>query len=447
MAVLNLGKPTFANGSSSWTPTYSSYNGGTFALTGSSYNTDTGVLTVTLTYNRSGYNSQGVYASLNNDRTSMGNSSNYTSVATGWGTSIGTGEYYALRKTSSTTVTISSGNTSNISMLKKDGGGSSGTGVTGITLTVSSKVSTSAILNGTVPIYLQAIYSSAWKAINSARWIGTEGGYSKKNNTTLKFPNNTNKFEYTVSYNANGGSGAPSSQTKQSGTALTITSTVPTRSTENTTDGYKITLNPNGGSCNTASMVSTIRRSWTFDCWDSCKYTSYDLLMVQRYVLGEKEFFTPTEMDLYDTDNNNIIDATDRTNIQQTMINDSVNIAVNAGGSLSEEITSNITLYAIYTPADTQNAVALPTPSREGYRFKGWAETANATSGVIGNYTPVDDVTLYAIWEKADFLLSYRDSSGNFTHGGVIKAKDSNGNWIEIHRIYIKDGNGKFQLH
>lgn len=447
MAVLNLGKPTFANGSSSWTPTYSSYNGGTFALTGSSYNTDTGVLTVTLTYNRSGYNSQGVYASLNNDRTSMGNSSNYTSVASGWGTSIGTGEYYAVRKTSSTTVTISSGNTSNISMLKTDGGGSSGSGVTGITLTVSSKVSTSAILNGTVPFYMQAIYSSAWKAINSDRWIGTTGGYSKKNNTTLKFPNNTNKFEYTISYDANGGSGAPSSQTKQSGTALTISSTVPTRSTENTTDGYKITLNPNGGSCNIASAVSTIRRSWTFDCWDSCKYTSYDLLMVQRYILGEKEFFTATEIDLYDTNNNNIIDATDRTNIQQTMINDGVNIAVNAGGSLSEEITSNITLYAIYTPTDTQNAVALPTPSREGYRFKGWAETANATSGVTGNYTPADNVTLYAIWEKADFLLSYRDSSGNFTHGGVIKAKDSNGNWIEIHRIYIKDGNGKFQLY
>lgn len=447
MAVLNLGKPTFANGSSSWTPTYSSYNGGTFALTGSSYNTDTGVLTVTITYNRSGYNSQGVYVSLNNDRTSMGNSSNYTSVGSGWGTSIGTGEYYAVRKTSSTTVTISSGNTGNISMLKSNGGSSSGSGVTGITMTVSSTVSTSAILNGTVPFYMQAIYSSAWDPINSDRWIGTTGGYSKKNNTTLKFPNNTNKFEYTISYDANGGSGAPSSQTKQSGTAMTVSSIVPTRATENTTDGYKITLEPNGGTCDVASVVSTIRRSWTFSNWDSCRYTTLDLLKVQRYILGEKDFFTPTEFDLYDTDNNNIIDATDRTNVQQALQNDTLGIDVAAGGSLTTEVTSNTTLYAIYTATDTQNVVTLPTPSREGYRFLGWAETSSATSGITGNYTPTDDITLYAIWNKADFLINYRDSSGNFTHGGVIKAKDSNGNWIEINRIYIKDSSGNFQLY
>lgn len=447
MAVLNLGKPTFTSGSSSWTPSYGGYDGGTFALTGSSYNTDTGTLTVTLTYNRVGYNSQGIYCSLNNDRTSMGNSSNYTSVGSGWGTSIGTGEYYAVRKTSSTTVTISSGNTSNISMLKTDGGASSGNGVTGITMTVSSKVSTSAILNGTVPFYMQAIFSSAWKAINSDRWIGSTGGYSQKATTTLKFPNNTNKFEYTVSYNANGGTGAPSNQTKQSGTAMTVSSTVPTRATENTTDGYRITLNPNGGSCEVASVVSTIRRSWTFSNWDSCRYTSLDLLKVQRYILGEKDFFTPTEIDLYDTDNNNIINETDRTNVQQAMINDTVGIDVAAGGSLTTEITSNITLYAIYTATDTQNAVILPTPSRDGYRFKGWAETVDAITGITGSYTPSGDIILYAIWEKADFLINYRDSSGNFTHGGVIKAKDSNGNWIEINRIYIKDSNGNFQLY
>lgn len=72
---------------------------------------------------------------------------------------------------------------------------------------------------------------------------------------------------------------------------------------------------------------------------------------------------------------------------------------------------------------------------------------SSAVSGITGNYTPIDDITLYAIWKKADFLINYRDSSGNFTHGGVIKAKDGNGNWIEINRIYIKDSSGNFQLH
>lgn len=35
--------------------------------------------------------------------------------------------------------------------------------------------------------------------------------------------------KYTIKYNANGGSGAPSSQTKTHGTNLTISSTIPTR--------------------------------------------------------------------------------------------------------------------------------------------------------------------------------------------------------------------------
>lgn len=445
MAVLNLGKPTFANGSSSWTTTYSSYNGGTFALTGATYDTSTSKLTVTLTYNRSGYNSQGIYASLNNDRTSMGNSSNYTSVGSGWGTSIGTGEYYAVRKTSSTTVTISSGNTSNISMLKTDGGASSGTGVTGITLTVSSVVSTSAILNGTVPFYMQAIYSSAWKAINSDRWIGTTGGYSKKNNTTLKFPNNTNKFEYTVSYNANGGSGAPSSQTKQSGTAMTVSSTIPTRATENTINGYKVSFEPNGGTCEVASALSTIRRSWTFNHWRSAKYSAIDYVRVYNYYNNKPYFITATEFDLYDTNNDNVLNDTDRLAIyDNTYTNDVYDITVEAGGSLTTEISGNVTLYAHYTNTDEQNAITLPTPYRDGYRFKGWAETTGATTGITGSYTPAKDITLYAIWEKADFLISYRDSLGGFTHGGVIKAKNDNGEWIEIHHLYIKDGTGNF---
>lgn len=36
-------------------------------------------------------------------------------------------------------------------------------------------------------------------------------------------------ISYTISYNANGGSGAPGSQTKTHGTDLTLSSTKPTR--------------------------------------------------------------------------------------------------------------------------------------------------------------------------------------------------------------------------
>lgn len=40
---------------------------------------------------------------------------------------------------------------------------------------------------------------------------------------------NLDKYKYTIAYNANGGNGAPSSQTKTSGVDLTLSSTIPTR--------------------------------------------------------------------------------------------------------------------------------------------------------------------------------------------------------------------------
>ena len=44
--------------------------------------------------------------------------------------------------------------------------------------------------------------------------------------------------------------------------------------------------------------------------------------------------------------------------------------------------------------------MTLPTPTRTGYTFKGWADSASAASGTTGSYTPTSNVTLYAIWEQ-----------------------------------------------
>lgn len=59
-----------------------------------------------------------------------------------------------------------------------------------------------------------------------------------------------------VSYNANGGSGAPAAQTKQYGVNLTLSSTVPTKK-------YTVSYNANGGSISpTSKIVSCTFRNW-----------------------------------------------------------------------------------------------------------------------------------------------------------------------------------------
>ena len=77
---------------------------------------------------------------------------------------------------------------------------------------------------------------------------------------------------YTVSYNANGGTGAPSSQTKTHGVALTLSSTTPTRATVGNTsytfNGWNTASDATGtnysaGGSYTANAAVTLYAKWT----------------------------------------------------------------------------------------------------------------------------------------------------------------------------------------
>ena len=64
--------------------------------------------------------------------------------------------------------------------------------------------------------------------------------------------------------------------------------------------------------------------------------------------------------------------------------------------------TSDITLYAIYTPTTSNPIVTLPSDiTRDGYMFKGWSTNANGSPLISGNtYMPTETQTIYAVWEK-----------------------------------------------
>ena len=73
---------------------------------------------------------------------------------------------------------------------------------------------------------------------------------------------------YTISYNANGGSSAPSSQTKDGGIDLTLSNTVPTR-TGFAFAGWNTEANGSGthyagGATFTGNANTTLYAQWTF---------------------------------------------------------------------------------------------------------------------------------------------------------------------------------------
>lgn len=151
---------------------------------------------------------------------------------------------------------------------------------------------------------------------------------------------------YTVTYDANGGSNAPSSGKKINEQTLTLSTSAPTPPT-NTSVTHTITLNANGGTCDKNIVTVDHDVTYKFNNWN----TESD---------GSGTTYQPGES--YTTD-------------------------------------SDITLYAQYTSTTTYNSVTLPTPFRENYYFLGWSTNDYDTSGITGEYTPHEDIVLYATWK------------------------------------------------
>ena len=194
-------------------------------------------------------------------------------------------------------------------------------------------------------------------------------------------------------------------------------------------NGYTITFNANGGSCSTTSLTQENTTSYTFNGWNSASGgsgTSYNSTSTY-YFSGNTTLYaqwtSSTEKGVIDLPN-----ATNSTSTSLTINFDyqggigtpssrnstkTITKAFKGWGTSASSTTGvtgsytpdgNRTLYAIWGPATTKYSVInLPTPTRIGYKFMGWATSATANTGVTGTYTPTSDsiTTLYAIW-KAD---------------------------------------------
>lgn len=179
---------------------------------------------------------------------------------------------------------------------------------------------------------------------------GTDLGEKQSSSGTITVPALTT---YTVSYDANGGSGAPSSQTKYQGQALTISSTIPTR------DGYE------------------------FAGWA----TSANATGVAYFAGGS-----------YTTDASATLYAVWTVN---STFNSTCTIAYNANGGTGAPSSQNH-IYA------TTSKISGAKPARDGYAFLGWSLKSYSTTATwiangrftYNDFANGDTITLYAVWKK-----------------------------------------------
>lgn len=178
----------------------------------------------------------------------------------------------------------------------------------------------------------------------SQKYAGSTGSDSEwiKDTTTVVYKVTVERPGFTVSYNANGGSGAPASQLKTEGEALTLSTQVPTRS------GY-------------------VFRGWAMNA--SASNAAYQ------------------PGDSYTTDSDVTLYA-----VWQF---DHYVITYNANGGSGAPASQN-------KKPGTALVLSSTVPTRAGYSFLGWAESSGASSAAYqpgSKFTKDQFATLYAVWK------------------------------------------------
>ena len=167
------------------------------------------------------------------------------------------------------------------------------------------------------------------------------------------------KPSYTVSYNANGGSGAPASQTKWYGETLYLSSTLPTRTGYNF-KGWAWSSSPNTVSFQPGAAYIADSGATLMAVWENAgPYT----------------------------------------------------ITYNPKGGISGEITSQIKTFG--------NPIIIPQaaePSREGYTFQGWSTSSFAVTATYhtgDSYTTESSATLYAVWKEQNITITFNANTAD----------------------------------
>lgn len=189
------------------------------------------------------------------------------------------------------------------------------------------------------------------------------------------------KTSYKVTYNANGGSNAPDAQTKWYGENLTLQKSAPTRS------GY------------------------TFVGWATSNTATSAAASASQY--GNKAL----------TAANMSAGVTYSGNAALTLYavwSKTLTLTYNANSGSGAPNNQTATIYNATT--SYKFTISSTVPTRTGYNFLGWATSNTATSASYsagGNITISSNATLYAVWQRKTYAITYNANKPSAASGSV----------------------------
>lgn len=243
-------------------------------------------------------------------------------------------------------------------------------GGSGAPQSITKKYSSSISLPVSIPFRKEFTFLG-WSTSSKGSVVYEPGAtYSANGNATLYAV--WKSKTYTISYNANGGTGAPPSQTKHHGIKLLIPSIEPTRS------GYTFL----GWAISSSATVPAYQPGgWYYSNTNQTFYAVWEKDPPATYTVS------------YDA-----------------------NGGSGAPGSQTKTADVALTLSSVK-------------PYRSGYTFKGWATSKYMPGAQYqpgGKYTANVSVTLYAVWEKNTFTVSYNANGGSNAPASQTKTRGRN---------------------
>ena len=208
-------------------------------------------------------------------------------------------------------------------------------------------------------------------------------------------------------------------------------------------NGYTVTFDAKGGSCSTTSLTQQNITTYSFGGWKSdssgnvwdggttlggpAKY-SYTAQWTPTTTKGSIKMPSVTKSSSsnktvtlnYDgaTGGNSTTSLSYTKTTAYAFNGWSANSSATSGSAAGSSFTptSSGTVYAIWGSAtNTYTSITLPTPTKTGYTFNGWATSSGGSVVSTGGaYTPTSDITnLYAKWTLNTFTVTFNKNGGN----------------------------------
>lgn len=207
-----------------------------------------------------------------------------------------------------------------------------------------------------------------WGTSASDTSVNYAAGASYTSNASVTLYAIWKAVTYTVKYNANGGSGAPSSQTKTYGKTLTLSNTIPVRTSVD--DNGTLTEYTFKGWSTSSTSTSVAYKS-------GANYTAN--ANITLYAVWSKT----VSANLYDVSYNS-----------------------NGGSEVISQIKTNGTALTL------RNTI----PVKKGYTFAGWglsADTTTVSYSAGGSYITDEDIVLYAVWTPWTHTVVFNANGGS----------------------------------